>query len=1231
MAVGGDAGVIAAGDFIQQSLESFVRSEKVADHRSGVLPFDAIPLAFSQRPQPENHAISQQSLESFVQVPKGGVTYRDPFGGRGQVPNDPEWPVIDCTAQSHKRPVGNLSWILMPILAHAAGQPSRQWKSIAASGCQDLLNAALEAANSISVPSDVCWCGDKTESTMPDSSFEEVALPYLSTAKVSRFVEIISPYDGWKSVLQAARQHRFDAHIVTSQDSNLEITQLSAVEGLRSEVVSVNDLDKAEIAPHNSIFGPPILPSPITPPTGPVAVQDFCCPECNFAPSHPSAKEWKMAEHLNAMHFGSLAAIDLSSIGCYLCDTCHMAVSKTSRAATHSKVCGTVFKTKWQRLYAGKDAKREKARSFSREVVASKPQQNNAVVEAMESIRQGTVVDWCSERPSTHRSLHRNQWKEWAELIYNDILKGYNRSSQLEKKEKWNHFIDAPRTFLSKPNPSKEDKKEEEPRTTNAASPPRQPQRQSDEGDPEGALERRIRELIRLNAPGKAARYLKNSDSTILPPTPETIKELRDLSFKDPQPLSQSELESMSKLLKPVFMLNQELVHRVVRKVMSKGSAPGIDGWTRELLVPICESAPALWEFTAMLLDVAHGAIDPEVADKLAATSIFGVKRPDKPAARPICPESHIFKLACLCVFQTVKPRIVHLLAPFQVGVGGNVEKLVHELRSIYESSECLAVADGASAYLKMSRGHMLRELFSYNELAPMRGVAFLCLGKPSRTCVYKGSTCIEAWQMTNGINEGRVLGPILFSLGLLSVLKQAAVKFPAVKIRAYLDDTHVGGSEADALGAFSVIKDEGQKIGYTLTKCRILRALPRTAQLPETSTSAMFTTVVGTAAKVLGSFIGNAQASEAILNRCKVGGENFFNKLQSLPLRKHTKYTLLRVCGIPIFNFLMRTNRPTDAGAAARWIDEHIWEVAESIIESQLPSFQRDIIQLPISRGGLGMRTYGPLLQILYESSQDVKGIQKQRLTERDRDKSAVLYNSLACETDRRIFISNMSAGRYLTDPQISLVDPAFLCATRQRIFMQVLPQSTLCVCGQPATNDHVNRCIHLPGVPRRTRHDAVVQAISSVAMAYAVSNTVEPQHTQENNRERPDIIFPYPVQASVDVSITYCGRNTHSEVVTPGALRLTEKTDSWRAFCAARGLRNTPLVWESNGKMEAATIRFFKQLAEPHTSPLTIARPCDAYIAEALRALLDSSTEMFTAALNSNVIKQRTRHGNN
>ena len=276
-------------------------------------------------------------------------------------------------------------------------------------------------------------------------------------------------------------------------------------------------------------------------------------------------------------------------------------------------------------------------------------------------------------------------------------------------------------------------------------------------------------------------------------------------------------------------------------------------------------------------------------------------------------------------------------------------------------------------------------------------------------------------------------------------------------------------------------------------------------------------------------------------------------------------------------------------------------------------------------------MRTYGPLLQILYESSQDVKGIQKQRLTERDRDKSAVLYNSLACETDRRIFISNMSAGRYLTDPQISLVDPAFLCATRQRIFMQVLPQSTLCVCGQPATNDHVNRCIHLPGVPRRTRHDAVVQAISSVASSFAVSNTVEPQHTQENNRERPDIIFPYPVQASVDVSITYCGRNTHSEVVTPGALRLTEKTDSWRAFCAARGLRNTPLVWESNGKMEAATIRFFKQLAEPHTSPLTIARPCDAYIAEALRALLDSSTEMFTAALNSNVIKQRTRHGNN
>ena len=64
----------------------------------------------------------------------------------------------------------------------------------------------------------------------------------------------------------------------------------------------------------------------------------------------------------------------------------------------------------------------------------------------------------------------------------------------------------------------------------------------------------------------------------------------------------------------PTIAITAQDVARAVKKKLARGSAPGPDGWTRELLIPLVEDQRSLNELTALITDLIGARIHPGAA-----------------------------------------------------------------------------------------------------------------------------------------------------------------------------------------------------------------------------------------------------------------------------------------------------------------------------------------------------------------------------------------------------------------------------------------------------------------------------------------------------------------------------------------------------------------------------------------------------------------------------------------
>ena len=273
----------------------------------------------------------------------------------------------------------------------------------------------------------------------------------------------------------------------------------------------------------------------------------------------------------------------------------------------------------------------------------------------------------------------------------------------------------------------------------------------------------------------------------------------------------------------------------------------------------------------------------------------------------------------------------------FGVGSPNGVERLATAAQLVHQAGGVVLALDGRNAFNATSRRAIFREAAKhvpdlYTYLTRMYGpdvaasLLFSMDGKADATVLHS----------RQGVQQGDNLGPMLFSLALLPLMREFGQRFPHVSLPGYLDDLTLLCRSGDGLAAdlellrvaFAWIKQQLAAIGIEINmapgKTRCL--LPADAAAPHDLPTGRAHDVAAWASAALGGVLVVGEGG-LVLAGVPVGSTAYVQRTAAELLRSaeseslaaelagcrdtQLAFTLLRMCYLPRATFLTRNVGP--------------------------------------------------------------------------------------------------------------------------------------------------------------------------------------------------------------------------------------------------------------------------------------------------------------------------------
>ena len=897
------------------------------------------------------------------------------------------------------------------------------------------------------------------------------------------------------------------------------------------------------------------------------------CPLCPYVPAVRSGPQ--LVIHFNTVHMGrggEAGEEALASARLEICGDCGeaMSASNAGRNAHRTKGCGT-FQSRNTRIQAA-NARFSATPGVGEgrdEEAPERPNHTTGCNRRTGSLPCEPVCDaeYFGTRPPTTRFLKRWGWSQYVSSVLTYSLRGYSADSTEGRVRRQFAFVSLIRQRFKKGSVD-----------TDAA--------------PSGGFDpaTRVEALVEMGALGKAARTLASNSG------PQTIDDEVLNTLRRLHPTAEEVAIPQSFEMHQIPGISEDEVARTVRRKLSRGAAPAMDGWTRELLVPLIEDQEALPEFTAMIGDLANGVTSAEVISRLMAAPLIPLGKPDG-GTRPIAVESVIVKLISHIALDRITATTWEKAFPgsmqFGIGPSANVEAAIRRVRSLVSHAPNGVLVDCTNAYNTLSREAIVDRLAKNPGLSPLYRLAAWSLRHTPLIVIDKGKAALHLRSET-GVRQGSVLGPLLFCLAIHPILQKIAATTD-VDLVAYLDDITIisrSGSPRAASLAFTALERELAILGLRVNRTK-------TMELGETEVEGINKWEGrGAVIKLLGAalWLGENMPIEpitAMVSKSMRKHEPFFTRLREGDLRKSTQLNLLQACAAGRATFLIRVHPAETTFEAAAYFDKEQEKCLRAIVgdDAQLS----DIASLPTKMGGLGLRCVAELAEIAYNS--EGKGAQHIGTADLDDIKERGVRATMSYQ-DCQIFKSFAAAGMGPTRAS----NDAVQLYVRERLFLPIASDGAKCTCGQKLTSHHVHSCPSL-GAARIRRHDLIKKLlVNYAARSYVVRE--EPSRILASSRARPDLQIALPEGAlNVDVSCTYAGLRTTS---TPLEARAREKigkyAESFSPF--------TPFCVASTGELGKSAVELLARI---------LPRPWERSVArgELKDALMEGNWGLLRAAL--------------
>ena len=712
--------------------------------------------------------------------------------------------------------------------------------------------------------------------------------------------------------------------------------------------------------------------------------------------------------------------------------------------------------------------------------VPSASRQNQCRPPVIEPLQQnvGTVdvLQWVYETPCTMRIVRKREWRNLQGLFL-DAMRGYRNATADETGR-----VQQERQELLLSNLVRSNLRQKQaPPDSGVALP---------QTDDKKRLAKKVLLQLELGALGKAARTLAAPPASMITPSADLLEKLKELF-----PTEVTPSQARERVPFRVLQLNSSLIQDAVMKRMSRAAAPGPDGWTRELLIPLVADKDCLLELTALIRKMLSDECSSTFKARTLSTLLCPIAKPDG-GVRPICPESALLKLASIVAMRMLtRDEIEKAVSSSQFGVGGSAVVAAKRCRKLLSTLPFAVALDAKNAFNCVSRAAILKEVFENESLRAIRGIVHFSLDGSTPICLRSR----ECFPCTSGVRQGSVLGPLLFSSAIREAI--TAVESTGCSVVAYLDDMTLFASSAEIL-------QQGIAAAECAFRAVRLQLNPKKCVTLHRDDDHFVTTIGSQAAhqsrgptKILGAFCGPGDYAAPLLLRVKEKYAHFFGNVQDTPLPISAKLAILRSSACCAMTFLLQTHEEAATKNAISFFDSSVFETFRRVTNTtDEESFQRTetIMHLPTSFGGLGFPSQASIAKAATIAATSPISHKTAMQTTNEATHAELLSSLSGPET-----AVLRSSGSWIADTQAMMSDRATLVACRIRLLLPIRTGS--CKCGKhAATNDHVQTCT---SVSKTDRHNAVVNTLARKLRDVNLTVTVEPSAMGTDSRARPDI----------------------------------------------------------------------------------------------------------------------------
>ena len=497
-------------------------------------------------------------------------------------------------------------------------------------------------------------------------------------------------------------------------------------------------------------------------------------------------------------------------------------------------------------------------------------------------------------------------------------------------------------------------------------------------------LQRRIRRVKYL----ASKRELSRAAKALLPATPAegTDATLQALQRLHPTPTEPLPSWLPSYCPTQTFTLDEQVLKSSLHHA-PRMSAGGPSGWRFEHLKELCDPndvAGLFPQLFAMCSHLSQGHASPWVCKALGMSRLLALLKPEPGGIRPIAIGEVLTRLIGRAIVVQIRDALQSILVPFQYGfaVPGGAEAVVHGIRAALAAQPDWVIlkVDVANAFNSINRSSFFNALLENGE--DLQGIIPFVrslYGRETDLWYKMDCSLVSRIASANGTRQGDPLGGPLFALGHLGALKSTRSQHPSVHLPSIADDTYIIGTQAEVGKAFLTFKAELHKCGLQTKQEKCVLLLPPTVrtdlQEPSAGNSAFDgVSITHSGMKVLGCPVGDEEYTESFVDDYMIKKQQGLTMLPKLNDAQITHQLLLKCFNArPVY--LIRCTpmiTPNMLAHCMSYSDNiiHCMGTTLDILPGSLEQEQRRQMELPISKGGLGLTPLADMAPFAFLSS---------------------------------------------------------------------------------------------------------------------------------------------------------------------------------------------------------------------------------------------------------------------